>query len=79
MHEKNGDIVVNAETNLTVTIRDDDTGSEVQTKLGVFTRVPEELRNKVFKTVDVMLKDLGVIENAGSRSRPGQDGQSAKE
>jgi hypothetical protein len=63
MSEENGsEIVVKAETNLTVTIRDDDTGSEVQTKLGIFTREPKDLRNKVFKTTDAMLKELGVIE-----------------
>lgn len=51
-----------ARTNVTLTIRDDDTGNEEQTKLAIFT----DERNCILKAVDKMIVELGVIDGKGS-------------
>ena len=56
---------LNADINLTITMRDDDTDTEVKSKLGFFAGTETELKSRVFLAVEKMMKDMGVT---GGRS-----------
>lgn len=50
-------------SNITITIRDDDTGNEKQTKLSLF----EAERKHIFMAVEDMIIELGVVDERKPR------------